>query len=241
MVERRTPEISASQQLPLAQLSLREAVRFSSWYESPSSELVSSHLKDQLLNPKEHAQIFLWGTAETGKTHLLQASCTEVADSGQRAGYFPLKEVQNVGPAILMGSERFDVLCMDDVDQIVGHPEWEQAQFKMINLARETQQRLIMSASANPRDIECKLKDLQSRLPWGTNFQLLALEDDEKAELLCFRARQRGLEISDDVVDYIWRRYPRNLKSLIEILNQLDEASLSTNRRITVPFVKEVL
>jgi DnaA family protein len=55
------------------------------------------------------------------------------------------------------------------------------------------------------------------------------------------RAEKRGLVMADDVAGYIMRRAPRRLGDLLGILDILDENSLQAQRRLTIPFVKEVM
>jgi DnaA family protein len=85
------------------------------------------------------------------------------------------------------------------------------------------------------------LPDLTSRLGWGPVFQLATLSDRDKRAALQMRARRRGLELGNEVAEYLLRRYPRDMDSLFSLLNQLDRASLVAQRRLTIPFVRELL
>lgn len=229
-----------NRQLPLLSIALREGLRFESFYAGNQHQALVTHLKSAISND-EHAQLFLWGASESGKSHLLEASCLQAYEEGLRAGYYPLRKILEHGPAIFSGSEDYDLICLDDLDAVLQNTHWERAIFNMINLAREQGQRLIVSATMNPRDIVCELPDLKSRLPWGTNYQLIELSDNEKAKAIKCRAKQRGIVFPDGVIDYIYSRYPRNFNTLIGILDRLDEASLSDQRKVTIPYVKQVL
>ena len=55
------------------------------------------------------------------------------------------------------------------------------------------------------------------------------------------RAAQRGLELPEETAEYLLRRMPRDLASLYGVLDKLDEASLMAQRRLTVPFIRDVL
>jgi DnaA family protein len=85
------------------------------------------------------------------------------------------------------------------------------------------------------------LPDLVSRLGWGPVFQLSALTDIEKRGALQLRAHRRGLEMGDEVADYLLKRCPRDMDSLFNLLNRLDHASLAAQRRLTIPFVRQLL
>jgi DnaA family protein len=58
---------------------------------------------------------------------------------------------------------------------------------------------------------------------------------------LRLRASRRGLDLSDEAAVYLLHRVPRDLHSLFGVLDQLDDASLAAQRRLTIPFLREVL
>jgi DnaA family protein len=184
------------------------------------------------------APLWLWGSEGSGKTHLLQAVC---AAAGTAAGYFPLEWSPALPPAALAGFENCRVLCLDDVDAIAGHPEWEQALFRLFNEAGELGTRLIFAAGAAPRGVDWSLEDWRSRAAACVVYQLRDLDDAGRIEALRLRAAQRGLHLPPETADYLLRRMPRDLPSLFKILDHLDEASLIAQRRLTVPFIRDAL
>ena len=62
----------------------------------------------------------------------------------------------------------------------------------------------------------------------------------KKHEALQLRAQVRGLELPDNVAEYLMRHYPRDLFGLFERLDMLDTAAMAMQRRLTIPFVKTV-
>ena len=85
------------------------------------------------------------------------------------------------------------------------------------------------------------LADLASRLRSGVVMQVAGMTDFEKQAALQLRAAARGLELGDEVAQYILHRAPRDTNELFYYLNRLDDASLAEQRRLTIPFVKRVL
>ena len=67
------------------------------------------------------------------------------------------------------------------------------------------------------------------------------LDEEGRAEALRLRAAQRGLQLPPETLDYLLKRMPRDLRSLFEILDELDEASLVAQRRLTIPFIRDAL
>jgi len=183
----------------------------------------------------------LWGESGTGKSHLLQAMCTAMAGHKGRSAYLPLRQHAALEPAMLQGLEQLDLVCMDDVETVAGLAAWEHAIFHLFNGLMDAGRLLIFSAAVSPRGLPLQLPDLKSRLQSGLTFHLLLLPEAERLAALRERARQRGLELSEEVVAYITRRLDRDTHSLFQLLDRLDEASLVSKRKLTVPFVKELL
>ena len=221
-------------QLPLS-MWLREGANFDNYFASHNRPLLAS------LNNSDEQFVFLWGTESVGKTHLLQAACHQAAKQQRTVCYLPAEEIINQPVQMLEGLEQLNLVCLDNVNLMAQSAEWEEALFDLINRMRESGNSLLLTASASPEALDIKLPDLRSRLAWGPVFQLQALADDDKREALRIRAGQRGLELPDNVAEYLIRHYPRDLFGLFERLELLDTAAMAMQRRLTVPFVKSVL
>lgn len=226
------------EQLPLG-LQLKASARFSNFVAGPNAELIGQ-LRQAARAPGE-TFFFCWGSAGSGRTHLLQACCHEAASDGRTVAYVSLRDTVGLSPALLEGWEQFDLVCVDDVDAVAGDPDWEEALFHLYNRMRESGSTLIVSASAAPAQLRIGLPDLLSRLGWGVVYQLKALDDTQRMQALQLRARQRGCEMPDETASYLLRRLPRDMPALFDLLDHLDQASLAAQRKLTVPFVKSVL
>jgi DnaA family protein len=211
---------------------LRANAVFDSFAPGVNSELVAA-----LRSPTVPA-VWLWGTSGSGKTHLLQAVC---AAEGAAAAYFPLDRRTALPPEALAGFEACHVLCLDDVDAIAGDLAWEQALFRLVNEAAELRTRLIFAAGTPPRQAAWTLDDWRSRAAACVVYQLRELDDAGRVDALQRSAAQRGLQLPPETCDYLLRRTPRDLHSLFEVLDHLDEASLVAQRRLTVPFIRAAL
>ena len=217
-----------------------DGLSFESFYTSePNHELVD--LMSAFSEGSDSSQMFIWGETHSGKTHLLQACCNLATNLGQRVSYLPLKALAGYGSGVTHGLESMDIIAVDDVDLIVGNRDWEEALFDLINHSRTSQQRLLFSGTENPRHLKCSLPDLASRLIWGETYTLHSLSNDDKRLALKQRAAKRGIDLSDRVLDYLDRHYPRDMGSMLAILEVIDQESIRQQTKITVPFVKQVL
>lgn len=185
--------------------------------------------------------VYLWGVAGSGKTHLLEAACAEAADGGSATAYVPLKSHAELDPDILAGLDSARLVCIDDIQAIAGLSLWEEALFHLYNQAESGGVPMAMAADCPPHAIPLVLNDLRSRLSAGTVFKTLELNDSERGRVLVARARARGFEFPEDSVRYLLRRGPRDMHSLMAVLDGLDALSLSEQRKLTVPLVRAVL
>lgn len=134
-----------------------------------------------------------------------------------------------------------EVLAIDNLHAIAGNGEWEAFFYQAINRSRSGEFRFLFALGERPDNLRCRLDDFRSRLQWGLMLQLPACGDDEVREILRRRAKLLGFELSDEVINYLMNRYTRDLSAQMAILRRLDGASLSEQRRITIPLVRRAL
>ncbi|MBS97150.1 MAG: DnaA regulatory inactivator Hda [Oceanospirillaceae bacterium] len=225
-------------QLPLG-IGLRDDARFEN-YVSGDNALACAQL-EQAARGQGEQYIYLWGHPGVGCSHLLQ-SCCHAADPVKRtAVYLPLSELMHAGPELLDDMDQLQLVCIDNLERIAGQRAWEEALFHLFNRMRAVGHVLILAADRSPRRLGLDLPDLESRLNWGLVFQVRPLDDAAKIVALKSRAAARGLTLGDEVVRYLMHHGSRDMSSLLVTLDRLDRASLSAQRRITVPFVKQVM
>ncbi|AGH38035.1 hypothetical protein F542_14490 [Bibersteinia trehalosi USDA-ARS-USMARC-188] len=194
---------------------------------------------------------YVWGAKSSGKSHLLKALTHYYLLNDRLASYIPLEKLAYFSPAVLDNADKLDVICLDDIQYVVGDPEWEQAIFNLINQLREQhglfsqtkKTLLLISADCSPQQLKLSRdrEDLRSRLSWGEVHHLGDLKDEQKCEILRRTAYDKGLELTDEVANFLLKRLDRDLSVLKEKLERLDQASLQAQRKLTLPFVKDVL
>ena len=232
-----------SRQLPLSiQLNDEATLADFCWGDNA---LLRQQLHQALMGGKVEGQgehlIYLWGTAGSGKSHLLQACCQAVS-TNQSAIYLPLQTLKEWGPDVLESMDEQAWIFIDDLDAIAADAIWEEALFHLYNRVRDNgQTTLIISGKLAPTHMPVRLPDLRSRLSWGLVMQLHELCDADKITTLKLHARKRGLDLPTSVGQFLLNRSARNMHDLHALLNRLDEASLIAQRKITIPFVKDVL
>jgi DnaA family protein len=225
------------QQLPLG-VRLPDRAVFTSFLPARNGQVVD-HLR-RMADGQIAGTSWVCGPHGAGKTHLLQAVSAQ-ASATLRTGYLPLKELVRFGVEVLEGLRQLECLCIDDIDAVVGQREWERAIFGVLQGIEEGGGRLIAAAESPPALLQWALPDLGSRFAASAVFQLRVLDEAEQQAALQLRARLRGVELPDETSRWLQRRYPRDMRKLYELLDTLDEAALVAQRRLTIPFIREVL
>ncbi|RRJ84151.1 DnaA regulatory inactivator Hda [Aestuariirhabdus litorea] len=227
-------------QLPLG-IRLRDDATFDNFVGGDNGTLLA------MLDPRrqeagdQELLFYLYGNPGVGVSHLLEAACHQAQLSGQSSVYLPLAELDDYPATLLDGLENLDLVCIDDLQQVAGSAVWEEGLFHLFNRVRESGTRLLIGARQTPAKMGIQLPDLVSRLGWGLVFQVQPLDDERKCEALILRARNRGLELSEELARYILSRSARGMGALFNVLELLDNASLRDKRRLTLPFIKQVM
>lgn len=221
-------------QLPLA-LALADHASFETFVAGNNAAAVE-HVRSLA---RGHADtVWLWGGDGTGKTHLLQAACREATAAGRRAMYVALPAGS---PEILSDLERVDVLAVDDVHAVAGDLAWEQALFVILNAFSSRSGALLLAAAAPAAQCGFRLADLKSRGAGAVTYRLAQLDDAERAKALRLHAAARGLTLDAAAADFMLARVARDMAALTSWLARLDRASLSAQRRLTIPFIRELM
>jgi DnaA family protein len=92
-----------------------------------------------------------------------------------------------------------------------------------------------------PEGLGLVLPDLRSRLGQCGRISLQPLTEAGRAEVLKARAQRRGLALDGPALEWLLTRTGRDLGSLVSVLDRLDRESLAAKRRLTVPFLRNVL
>ena len=225
------------QQLPLG-VQLRERATFDAFVAGDNREVVT-RVRDAA-SGRQRLVAWLWGSEGSGRTHLLQAACA-AAPLGARVAYLPMAELGAAAVDFLGGALEADLLCLDDLEAVIGDPTIEKALFVAYRRLDERGASLIATANRSPAALDWALADIASRFTASEVFEVKPLDEVGQHEALRLRAAQRGLDLPEETARYLLRRFPRDMRSLGRLLETIDVAALSAQRRLTVPFVREIL
>jgi len=216
---------------------LHDSVSFANFFSGDNHELLVSIAG---FTKQNTARIFfLYGSTGAGKSHLLQSLSRQTSESGKSAFYVPMTE-PGLSPALVTELAESCLVCIDDLDAVAGQLEWEEALLALYERLLSGGGALVVSAEQAPNQLGFQLADLTSRLAAGTVYAVKALNEEQLPGAMRLRAKARGLTLPDRTIEYLLRRFTRDSSSLFSILDRADEAALQFQRRLTVPFIKEI-
>ena len=180
---------------------------------------------------------YLWGESGSGKTHLLRAVQSWLRQSGQAVGWLDpsMAEPGACDPS-------WQVILMDDVNSYNAVQQHAAFHWFVDALAPgQGAPRWVLAAGSLPPSHLPLREDLRTRLGWGHVFQLRLPDDAQRKAVLQQQAQARGLMLKEEVMDYILHRFNRDLGSLMDLLDQLDQFALREQRAISIPLIKSML
>lgn len=201
------------------------------------SELLA-HLRLWVGNPQRSpVPTYVWGQSGSGKTHLLRAIQAQAQVQGEQVGWLDAQVPYPQG-----FDERYNLIILDDCHLYTA--EQQAAAFNWFVNAQTPASgpaRWVLAAGDRPPADLALREDLRTRLGWGLVFPLPALNEADRRRVLRRAADERGVFLSDEVMDYMLSRFSRDLSSLMALLEQLDGYALRTQRPITIPLVRAML
>ncbi|MCY4144008.1 MAG: DnaA/Hda family protein [Gammaproteobacteria bacterium] len=201
-------------------------------HEKQTFESFRIGLNDSLLDRlRSSNNVWLHGSRSVGKSHVVNALVNESTNA-----------ILVSEPSYdLSGLEQFSLVVFDDIEQWLGEKERELQFLGLYERLRSTTGRVVATASKQAARHEFALRDLESRMRAFHEVHLLALPEEQRIGLLGDMAADRGIEISQEVANFLLVRIGRSQHELLDTLEKLDDASAIDQRRLTIPFVKRAL
>jgi DnaA family protein len=211
-----------------------EPPRFANFLPGRNRELIAA-LTRFASGATAETGFLLWGGPGAGKTHLLGATLALAAERGIGTCFYAEPG------AVAVAADPLETQGFTGIDRVDEADAFSAARiFTLYNGLKECGGRLLAASRAPLATLPLR-EDLRSRLGWGLVYEVLPLEDEEKAAALATYAAQRGFHLSTEVVDYLLHHGRRDMRSLLATLAALDRLSLAAKRPVTVPLLKQWL
>lgn len=229
-------------QMPL-KIGLRDDACFETFVTEQASQALALNGLQSALKQDNGNAFYLYGESGVGKTHLLQASCRYVTEQDKASVYLPFGDLSlPLIPDVLIGLEQMPLVCLDDIDEIIGDSKWELALANLITKSSVQGHTLILTGQQAVNDWSIKTTDLAKALMTVLPIEMHAIEEKDEVIIALQRHSLRlGFELPIEVGNYLIKQFSSDLQELLAVLKLLEQATLVEKRRLTLPFVKQVL
>lgn len=229
-------------QMPL-KIGLRDDASFDTFVTERESIAVALNSMQSALLKKSGSAFYLYGDEGVGKTHLLQAACRFVTEQNQASVYLPVgDDTLPLIPDVLIGLEQTKLVCLDDMNDVIGDAKWELALANLLTKSSVQGHTVVLSGQKAINDWNIVTQELAKALMNVLPIEMQALE--EKQEVIAALQRHSlklGFELPNEVGNFLIKQFSTDLQELLAVLKMLEQATLVEKRRLTLPFVKQVL
>jgi chromosomal replication initiator protein len=196
--------------------------------------------------------IFIWGASAVGKTHLANAIGLAVKEN------YPEKRVLYISANLftmqysdatqhnqrndfLNFYQSIDVLIIDDVQELAGKTQTQNTFFHIFNHLHQLGKQLIMCCDREPSKLEGMEDRLLSRFKWGLVVEVEKPDFNLRKAILKHKAYRDGIEIPENVVDYIAENITRSVRDLEGVLVSLLAHSTLMNAEINLQLAQKIV
>lgn len=233
---------------------LNDNFNFETFIEGEANRLARSAGKAIAKRPggTSFNPLFIYGGVGLGKTHLGHAIGLEVKELNPEKTvlYVSMEKFSNQYQSAIQSNSRndfmnfyqmIDVLIIDDVQFLSGKKGTQNIFFHIFNDLHQRGNQLILTSDKPPVDIQDVDQRLISRFKWGLSADLQAPDFELRKNILLSKLERDGLELPEEVTDYIADRIKTNIRELEGALNSLIAQSLLIKKEITLPLAERVL
>lgn len=210
-------------------------------------EAIANDPRLQTFNP-----LFVFGPCGVGKTHLIQAIGIRLKERDPRARvlYITARLFESQFTAAVQRSkvnefisfyQSIDTLIIDDIQDFIGKDKTQRTFFHIFNHLKQNAKQLIMSCDCPPSDMEGMEERLLSRFKSGMTAQLEKPDLTLRLSVLRQKARRDGLELPEDVIQFIANNVTDSIRELEGVVVSLLAHATFMNREISVDLARRVL
>ncbi len=233
---------------------LNPTYSFNNFVEGECNRLARSASYAVANNPGGTAfnPLLIYGDSGLGKTHLAQAIGIEVKEKFNdktvlyvNANKFQTQFVDSIRNNnkndFLHFYQMIDVLIIDDVHEFAGKEKTQDTFFHIFNHLHQSGKQLILTSDKPPVELQGMEQRLLSRFKWGLSADLQAPDFETRIAILSKKIYNDGIDIPEEVVEYIATHITDNIRELEGALISLLAQSTLNKKEITLDLTKEMI
>ena len=187
-----------------------------------------------VLQNKHDPFIYVWGEEGAGKSHLLRAWVAQALDAGKKAVY-----IDAAATPLTEAAFEAEYLAIDQIEKL-GNEE-QALLFAVFNRFRNSGKGfLLLSSEHTPQQLVIR-EDLRTRMAYCLVYEVKPLTDQEKIDALVSMAAARQVTIDPEIFEYLLNHWRRDMDSLMQMLDTLDNYAVTMGKRITLPLLRQLL
>ncbi len=199
---------------------------------------------------EQYNPLFIYGGAGLGKTHLLHAIGNYNQDRGRQVIFTSLEQFMNQFTHHLRNHtmDRFrdkfrscDILLLDDIQFLSRKEETQKELFHTFNELHGAGKQIVMTSDQHPKKIAGLEERLRSRFEWGLIVDIQPPELETKIAIIKKKCELNGIQLDNDIVNYIAAHMGNNIREIEGIIIQLNAFANMMNQSITLDFAKNVV
>jgi chromosomal replication initiator protein len=225
---------------------------FNSFVVSNCNRLAYAAASGASENPglSSYNPLYIYGGVGLGKTHLLNALGNAALNRGMRVVYVNAEQftTEFVNSIRERKTDDFrnkyrcaDMLLIDDIQFISGKEQTGESFFHIFNELRDSDRQIAVTSNCPPHSIPMIEDRLRSRLEWGLSTGIQAPDFETRLAILQNKAKNEGVELSSDVLEYIADRIKQNIRELEGSLNRVVAYAKLLRTLVTPELASEAL
>ena len=230
---------------------LREQYQFRSFVVGPNNRLAVAAAEGVARAPgQSHNPLFLYGAVGLGKTHLLQAIGHAMLDNKMRLLYISAEQFTNdlIQSIQQRKQEEFrlryrnaDALLIDDIQFVSGKEATQEELFHTFDNLHEAGHQIVITSDKSPQLIPELEERLRSRFEWGMIADIQAPDVETRIAILRSKAEEQHLQLDNDSLHVIARRYTHNIRELEGSLTRVLAYARLVEEPVTPALVQSAL
>lgn len=233
---------------------LNITLNFDNFVEGESNRLARSAGKAIAKRPggTSFNPLYIYGGVGLGKTHLAHAIGLEAKENhpDKTVLYISMEKfIQQFIDSVHSNNrndfihfyQMIDILIVDDVHFLSGKKGTQEAFFHIFNHLHQKGNQIVLTSDKPPVDIQDMEQRLVSRFKWGLSADLQMPDYETRLAILKHKAEKDGIEIPDDILEYVTKSIKSNIRELEGSLNSIIAQATLNKKEITLELTKKTL
>ena len=228
---------------------------FGNFYQSICNRLAYTVAQSIVEQPGETAfnPLFIFGASGVGKTHLMHAIGNELVKNkpGYKAVYVPAQTfkrqfveatITTKKPELFFNYyQNIDLLLIDDIQEFSEAISTQNAFFQIFNHLKMLGKQIVITSDRCPADLKGMEDRLYTRLKWGMTVEIERPDAHLRREILTAKVKEAGVNISEQVFNFIVKHAKDNVRDLEGALTSLMANAIYCNEEISMELAEKVL